>query len=141
MFTNRRTVRIEWGDCDPAEIVFYPRYFAFFDASTQALFEAAGFPKYEMRKRFGVVGYPMLETSSRFMIPSRFGEDIVIETTISDFGRSSFAIRHRVLKGEAVAIEASEKRAMVHVDPATGKLKSCPIPAEMLAAFTARANT
>lgn len=24
---NRRTIRIEWGDCDPAGIVFYPRYF------------------------------------------------------------------------------------------------------------------
>lgn len=141
MFTNRRTVRIEWGDCDPAEIVFYPRYFAFFDASTQAIFAAVGFPKYEMRQRFGVVGYPMLETGAKFMIPSRFGEEIVIETTISDFGRSSFSIRHRVLKGDAVAIEATEKRAMVHVDPATGKLKSCPMPAEILEAFKKHANT
>ena len=42
MLVNRRTVRIEWGDCDPAGIVFYPRYFAMFDASTSYLFEAAG---------------------------------------------------------------------------------------------------
>ena len=42
MLVNRRRVRIEWGDCDPAGIVFYPRYFAMFDASTHALFEAAG---------------------------------------------------------------------------------------------------
>ena len=34
MLVNRRIVRIEWGDCDPAGIVFYPRYFAMFDAST-----------------------------------------------------------------------------------------------------------
>ena len=27
MLINRRTIRIEWGDCDPAGIVFYPRYF------------------------------------------------------------------------------------------------------------------
>ena len=27
MLINRRTIRIEWGDCDPACIVFYPRYF------------------------------------------------------------------------------------------------------------------
>ena len=139
MFTNRRTVRIEWGDCDPAEIVFYPRYFAFFDASTQYLFEAVGIKKYEMRKRFGVVGYPMLETNAKFMIPARFGEDIDIESTISNFGRSSFTVTHRVLKGEAVAIEVTEKRAMVHVDPATGKLKSCPIPEEIINAFKAKA--
>ena len=34
MASNARTVRIEWGDCDPAGIVFYPRYFAMFDHST-----------------------------------------------------------------------------------------------------------
>ena len=42
MFSNRRKVHIEWGDCDAAGIVFYPRYFAMFDASTHHLFEAAG---------------------------------------------------------------------------------------------------
>ena len=41
MLVNTRTVRIEWGDCDPAGIVYYPRYFAFFDASTSALIERA----------------------------------------------------------------------------------------------------
>src|SRR5262245_66291895 len=40
MFTNRRTVRIESGDCDPAGIVVYPRYFAMFDHSTGPLLES-----------------------------------------------------------------------------------------------------
>ena len=39
-FTNTRTVRIEWGDCDPAGIIFYPTYFKIFDNATAALFEA-----------------------------------------------------------------------------------------------------
>ena len=30
--TITRNVRIEWGQCDPAGIVFYPRYFEIFDA-------------------------------------------------------------------------------------------------------------
>ena len=34
MLSNTRTLRIEWGDCDPAGIVFYLRYFAMFDIST-----------------------------------------------------------------------------------------------------------
>jgi len=32
MLKNTHTQTIEWGDCDPAGIVFYPRYFAYFDA-------------------------------------------------------------------------------------------------------------
>jgi hypothetical protein len=34
MFVHRRDVQIQWGDCDPANIVYYPRYFAMFDDST-----------------------------------------------------------------------------------------------------------
>ena len=30
---NVRTTRIEWCDCDPAGIIFYPRYFEIFDTS------------------------------------------------------------------------------------------------------------
>ena len=41
MLINIRQVEIEWGDCDAAGIVFYPRYFAMFDASTAYLFEKA----------------------------------------------------------------------------------------------------
>ena len=33
-FSNTRKVRIEWGDCDPAGIIFNPRYFEIFDAAT-----------------------------------------------------------------------------------------------------------
>ena len=33
--------RIEWGECDPAGIVFYPRYFAMFDERTTLLFSTA----------------------------------------------------------------------------------------------------
>ena len=48
MFTNSRTVRIEWGDCDPAGIIFYPRYFEIFDTCTTALIECAlGMNKFE----------------------------------------------------------------------------------------------
>ena len=38
-FTTTRKVRFE--HCDPAGIVFYPRYFAMFDASTALLLERA----------------------------------------------------------------------------------------------------
>ena len=39
MLHNVRKTRIEWSDCDPAGIIFYPRYFEIFDTGTTALFE------------------------------------------------------------------------------------------------------
>jgi 4-hydroxybenzoyl-CoA thioesterase len=114
MLVNRRTVRIEWGDCDPAGIVFYPRYFAMFDASTTFLFEAAGWKKADLLREFSVVGYPMVDTRAKFIMPSSFGDDIVIETKIATLRNSSFDVEHRVFKSiagaERLAIEAFETR-------------------------------
>lgn len=137
MFTNTRIVRVEWGDCDPAGIVFYPRYFAFFDASTQHLFEAAGFAKPFLRKTFDIIGYPMVDTRAKFIIPSKFGEDIKIVSSVSKWGRSSFDVEHKVFKGEMLAIEAFETRVWAGKDPENPeRIKSKPIPQEVIDRFT-----
>ena len=48
MRVNTRTVIVEWGHCDPGAIVYFPRYFEWFDAGTAALFEDVGIPKAAM---------------------------------------------------------------------------------------------
>ena len=40
-FVFRRQLTIEWGQCDPAGIVFNARFFEMFDISTWLLFETA----------------------------------------------------------------------------------------------------
>src|SRR5579863_755769 len=136
MLTNRRTIRIEWGDCDPAGIVFYPRYFEWFDACAAALFEAAGFLRGDLVARQGMV-IPMVDTRSRFLIPSRFGDELTVETTITRLGRSSFDVQHKVLKGADLAVECSETRVWARIDP-TGaeRMKSQPIPASVIQALS-----
>jgi len=87
-FTNTRRVRIEWGDCDPAGIIFYPRYFDIFDASAAALFERAlGITKFEMFKTLPFAGFPLARTHAKFIKPTRFGDDVTVDSTIT-FGRS-----------------------------------------------------
>ena len=133
MLVNRRRVRIEWGDCDPAGIVFFPRYFAIFDASTHALFEAAGWTKAEMIREFDIVGCPLVDARAKFIIPSSFGDDIVVETRVSEFRNSSFDIEHKAFKpfpdGERLAVEGWETRVWTgrHPDDPS-RLKSRAIP-------------
>ena len=137
MFVNRREVQIQWGDCDPANIVYYPRYFAMFDDSTSTLFEVAGFSKQDLVRKYGLVGIPMVDTRAKFYIPSTYGDWITIETKIESIKRSSFEVKHNVYKDEALAIEGFETRVLVGRDPDNpDKLKSAPFPAEMVAKFT-----
>jgi 4-hydroxybenzoyl-CoA thioesterase len=138
MLVNRREVEIEWGDCDAAGIVFYPRYFAMFDASTAYLFEkATGMKKIRWRDKYGIVGIPMVDTSAKFILPSRYGDVIVIETEATAVRRSSFDIRHIVFKDGERAIEARETRVWAARDPDDpSRIRGVPIPAEVVAALT-----
>lgn len=134
--TARRDVTIEWGDCDPAGIVFYPRYFAFFDAATAGLFAAAGVPKRDLFARWGCAGIPMVDTRARFRIPSRWGETITIESRIAAWKRSSFEVEHHVTKDGALAIEAWETRVWVVRDPDNAEaIRSRPVPQGVIERF------
>lgn len=136
MLTNRKSIRVEWGDCDPAGIVYYPRYFAYFDNCTAALFEAAGLPKQEMLKAYGIVGIPMVDTRARFLAPSRFGEDVIIESTIAEWRNSSFDVRHKLFKGDALAVECFETRVWaVRSQTEAGKIEGRAVPQEVIARF------
>ena len=109
MLVNTRQVRIEWGDCDPAGIVYYPRYLAFFDASTTALIERAlDMTKHQYLRVYDFSGHPLVRTHARFLIPTRFGDDVSIETTVTAIRRSSFDIGHRLSKTGKLAVEGFE---------------------------------
>jgi 4-hydroxybenzoyl-CoA thioesterase len=130
MLTNRRPIRIEWGDCDPAGIVFYPRYFMMFDACTAHLLErGTGLNKLKLLQAYKFTGFPMVDTRARFVVPLRFGDDVTIESSITKVGTSSFEVRHAVLKGDVLAVEAEEVRVWVGSDLSDPmKMKAQPIP-------------
>jgi 4-hydroxybenzoyl-CoA thioesterase len=140
MLTHARTVRIEWGDCDPAGIVFYPRYFAMFDHSSHLLIERAlGMTKHQLLASHDFAGLPIGETRARFLAPTRFGDDVVIETTLMAVRRSSLDLRHRLTRSGTLAVEGFETRVWVVADPKRpGRFKAQPIPEIIAARLTAR---
>ena len=104
--SNISTRRIEWGECDPAGIVFYPNFFAMFDNATTLLFSAAlGMTKFEFLAKYDCAGYPMVDTRARFLAPARFGDDVTIETAITAIKRSSFEVTHQLKNNGVLAVE------------------------------------
>ncbi len=137
MLSLSQTRRIEWGDCDPAGIVFNPRYFAFFDHNVNLLYEAAGWSKPLLTATFGIVGCPLVETRAKFMAPCTFGDEVTITTSVAQVRRSSFDLVHTLTNRGVVSVEGFETRVWSIRDPETGKLRSAPIPPEVAARFTA----
>jgi 4-hydroxybenzoyl-CoA thioesterase len=133
---SKREILVEWGHCDPAGIVFNPRFFEWFDACTAGLFAHVGLPKPRLITTYGIVGIPLVETQAKFILPSRFGDTVTITSSITSFRRSSFDVEHRLFNSGSLAVEARETRVWVgrHPDDPT-KIKSQHIPQEVIALF------
>ena len=139
--TNRKTIHIEWGDCDPAQIVYFPRYFAYFDACTAGLFKKVGLPKRQMLKTYGIIGIPLVDLRASFKAPSRFSDTLVVESEITEWRRSSFSVRHRLFNKGVLAVECFEIRvwaALSESDPE--RIESKPVPREVIELFSASGN-
>ena len=129
-------VIVHWGDTDPAKIVFYPNYFVWFDESTRLLWDSVGLNWNVLMDKYGVIGLPIVDAQARFLLPSRFRDEIVVETSIGKWSEKTFVMNHVIYNQGNKSAEGSETRvwALRHPeDPA--RLKAGAIPPEIIQAF------
>ena len=126
---SKHEVTVEWGDCDPAGIVYYPSYFRWCDQATYRLFLAAGVTRDDMRDGQWKEGTPLVAAECSFRRASQTGEKLVVESRVSRFGHSSFTVAHvfRDTSG-AVAAEGSETRIWAKKEGDARSLRAVPIP-------------
>ncbi len=129
MRVTKRPHFIEFGDCDPAGIVYFPRYLEWFDAALQFYLREAGLSKADIIARYGYVAFPVVDLKVTYSATSTFHEEVIIETEILEMRRSSFVTRHRLLRGDTVAVEATETRVWASRHPdSPARLQGVPIP-------------
>jgi len=124
------TVTVEWGDCDPAGIVFYPNYLRWIDAAFHHLLAATGTSHEQLAAAHGAIGTPLVEVRVRFLRPSGVGDTLRIESVVERWERKRFHVRHRIYNGETLAVEATETRCWAGRD-ADGRMRALPIPEEL----------
>jgi 4-hydroxybenzoyl-CoA thioesterase len=84
-------------------------------------------------------GHPVVDTRARFLLPTRFGDDVVIESTLVELRRSSFEIQHHLSKDGKLSVEGSETRVWVRRQSADAtSIKAHPIPDEVVARLGGR---
>jgi 4-hydroxybenzoyl-CoA thioesterase len=136
-FTYRKQLTIEWGQCDPAGIVFNSRFFEMFDASTWQMFEAALQVKpHELAGAFGIIGIPLVDVRANFIRAVKFGDVVDMTSRVSEFRRSSFDVEHRLSVAGELAVEGGETRVWASRrkdDPE--KIGRTAIPCEVIAKF------
>ena len=68
-----------------------------------------------------------------FLAPSDFGDEVVYETCVTEWGRSSFLVQHKVYRADGtLGLEIFEKRVWVkRVSETPVTFRSEPIPEEV----------
>ncbi len=139
-FILRRQLTIEWGQCDPAGIVFNSRFFEMFDISAWMLFESAlGVTAHQLSETFGIMGIPLVDARANFLKPVKFGDAAEMASRVTEFRRSSFDIEHRLTIGGELAEDGAETRVWAARDKGNpDKIGAITIPPEIIAKFDPR---
>ena len=105
------SVRVEFGDCDPAGIVWFPNFFRWIDAASRHFFAERGVPRWEeTAETLGVIGTPLVDTHARFIKTATYGDTLQIRVSIAEWRGKSFVQRYRVTRGADVIMECDEVR-------------------------------
>jgi 4-hydroxybenzoyl-CoA thioesterase len=127
------TARVEFGDCDPAGIVWFPNFFRWIDAASRHFFAGCGVPRWEeTTKTMGVIGTPLVDTHTRFVKSASYGDTLDIAVRITEWRDKSFVQTYRVTRGDELILECEEVRIFAAKRDGGG-IRAVPIPAEIRA--------
>jgi 4-hydroxybenzoyl-CoA thioesterase len=90
-FRHRRPIR--FADCDPAGIVYFPRFFDFFHAAIEDWYRLALGIDYWGLLRDGRIGFPAVRAECDYRKPCMMGEALEIEVLVERVGRRSLTLR------------------------------------------------
>jgi len=133
------TQRVEFGDCDPARIVWFPNFFRWIDAASRHFFIQCGVPPWhETEKASGLIGTPLVDTHARFVKTASYGDTLQIHTHVAEWRDKSFVQRYQIKRENAdgsvdLIMECDEVRIFAaHREDGKG-IRAIPIPADIRA--------
>ena len=131
-------VELQWGDCDPAGIIFYPTYFRWFDAASWNMFRAAGYDAKRMRAENRAM--PLVGADCQFRHPAEQQDRAEVRSRIARWGGKSFVVTHEVVRSDGTLLaQGTETRVWGRYENGPGSpLKGVPIGEDLKALFRAR---
>ena len=114
--TYRRQIQIEFNHCDPAGIVFYPRYFEMTNSVVENFFaEVLGYSyaRITMEEGYGV---PTVHIETDFRAPSRLGECVDFALSVVRLGSRSVGFKITATKGAELRLTADLTLVWVNRD-------------------------
>jgi 4-hydroxybenzoyl-CoA thioesterase len=131
-------VQFQWGECDPAGIIFYAAYFRWFDAATWSMFAGAGYHARRMRAEH--LAMPLVSAECQFKSPAEQQDRCEVRSRIARWGGKSFVVKHDVVREDGTLLaQGSETRVWGRYENGPGSpMKGQMIGEELKALFRSR---
>jgi 4-hydroxybenzoyl-CoA thioesterase len=111
-----REYPIRFEHCDPAGIVFFPRYHVLFNALTEDWFNEGlklGYRDFICGRR---IGLPIIKQTTEFFRPSSFGEVLSFELGVTHMGNTSFTLGISVHGSDGIRIHSEHVLCTTSLD-------------------------
>jgi YbgC/YbaW family acyl-CoA thioester hydrolase len=133
-------VRIGFGDCDPAGIVYFPNFYRWMDMAVHQMWEQVGWPAERIQNEMNLWAWPLIDSGATFRSPSTFNQIITIKSTVGSWTTKTFRTEHKVVRKEkdgteTFLLEGFSVRFIGEKLPGSFKLKAAVIPEELKAIF------
>jgi len=128
---------VQWSDCDPAGIIFYPTYFRWFDSATWAFFGSVGHGIKAMIENGMVM--PVVSAECEFVTPAEPGDHCEVRSRIARWGGKSFVVSHEVVRADGTLLaRGTETRVWGrHLAGPGSPMKGQPITEDLKSLFRA----
>lgn len=104
-------VKISFGDCDPAGIVFYPNTFRWMDATFHDFLRQHG-GHAALCRQMGATGVGLVDAGAQFRSPMLDGNLLAVHMEVAEWGKRTIALSYRGMVGDRLAFEGREVRCV-----------------------------
>lgn len=109
---HESTKRVRFAHCDPAGIVFYPRYVELLNEVVEDWFEEGlGVDFHSLHIEHGLA-IPTVHLEVEYLAPSRYGDILCFHLGVTNIGNSSLQLGITAYSGEQLRLRASLKIVM-----------------------------
>ncbi len=130
MSKDRIEVKIYYEDTDCGGVVYYANYLKYFERARTEFLEARGILLKDLMKE-GIY-FVVVSANLRYHQPGRYGDILVVESSISEVGHASLIFEHEVLRKDSNELLVS---GTVKIASVSEKLRPIRIPESIRARF------
>lgn len=126
MYYSETSLRVRYAETDQMGYVYYGNYATYYEVARVESIRKLGLT-YKSLEETGVI-MPVLENHSRFILPAKYDEELVIQTSINEMPTVKIRFNYKIFNEEQRLVNEGNT-LLVFVNKSTGR--PCKMPDKM----------